>query len=241
VKRAWPSPRPRRPDERGDDARVELRAGAAHELGDRVIVRHGRAVRAVRGHRVVGVAGEDDAAAERDLLAGEPVGVAGAVEALVLVADDARHAAHAGDGAQDALADDRVLAHDVPLLAGQRARLVQDPVGHPDLADVVQQRGVADALDLDLVEPEGARDGLGHLDDEGGVLARVAVALDQGGGQRLDDVRLGAEGVDAALGGPGRGAGAAVGAGAIQATGGGGQQALDRGARRGAWRRRRRR
>ena len=62
------------------------------------------------------------------------------------------------------------------------------------------------------------------------MLARVAVALDERGGERLDDVRLGAEGVDAALGRAGRGAGAAVGAGAIQAACGGGQQALDRGA-----------
>ena len=148
----------------------------------------------------------------------------------MLVAHDPRHAAHARDRAQDALADDRVLAHDVPLLAGQRAGLVQDAVGHPDLADVVQQRGVADALDLDLVEAERGGDGLGHVDDEGGVLAGVAVALDERGGQRLDDVRLGAEGVDAALGRARRGAGAAVGAGAVQAARGGGQQALDRGA-----------
>ena len=78
--------------------------------------------------------------------------------------------------------------------------------------------------------PSAAGDGLGHLDDERGVLAGVAVALDERGGQRLDDVRLGAEGVHAALGRAGRGAGAAVGAGAIQPAGGGGQQALDRGA-----------
>ena len=32
--------------------------------------------------------------------------------------------------------------------------------GIADLADVVQQRGVADALDLDVVEAEGGRDGL---------------------------------------------------------------------------------
>jgi hypothetical protein len=107
---------------------------------------------------------------------------------------------------------------------------VQDAVRHPDLADVMQQGRVADALDVDPVEPEGGRDGLGHLDDEGGVLAGVAVALEEGGGERLDDVRLGAEGVDAALRRAGCGAGAAVVAGAIQAGAGGGQQALDRGA-----------
>jgi hypothetical protein len=59
------------------------------------------------------------------------------------------------------------------------------------------------------------------------VLAGVAVALDEGGRQRLDDVRLGAEGIDAALGWARGGAGAAVGARSIQAAGGGGEEALD--------------
>ena len=86
---------------------------------------------------------------------------------------------------------------------------------------------MADALDLDLVQAEPVGDGPGHVDDDRGVLAGVAVALDERGGQRLDDVRLGAERVHAAVGRAGRGAGAAVGAGAIQPAGGGGQQALD--------------
>ena len=51
--------------------------------------RYGRAVR----HRDVGVAGEDDARADRDPVALEPVRVAGAVPVLVLVADDRGEAA----------------------------------------------------------------------------------------------------------------------------------------------------
>ena len=47
------------------------------------------AVGAVAVERVPGVAGQDDARGERDVLAGEPVGVAVAVPALVLVADGA--------------------------------------------------------------------------------------------------------------------------------------------------------
>ena len=163
--------------------------------------------------------------------AGEAVGVARAVEALVLVAHDPRDAAQAGDRAQDALADDRVLAHSSHSSPRSGPGLCRMRSGIADLADVVQQRGVADALDLDLVQAEPVGDGPGHVDDHRGVLARVAVALDECGGQRLDDVRLGAEGVHAAAGRAGRGAGAAVGAGAIQPAGGGGQQALDRGAR----------
>ena len=71
--------------ERLDDVRVELRPGAALELAQRV--RRGKAapVDAVGRHRVVGVGDEEDPRAERDLLAGEAVRVAGAVPALVVV------------------------------------------------------------------------------------------------------------------------------------------------------------
>ena len=75
---------------------------------------------------MVGVAGEDDARADRDLLAGQAVGIAAAVPALVLVADDPGHAPEARDRAQDALADDGVLAHDLPLALVELAGLVED-------------------------------------------------------------------------------------------------------------------
>ena len=88
----------------------------------------------------------------------------------------------------------------------------------------------ADALDLASSRPSPSATVAGHVDDDGGVLAGVAVALHERGGQRLDDVRLGAERVHAALGRACRGACAAVGACAVQPARGGGQQALDGGA-----------
>ncbi len=90
---------------------------------------------------MVGVAGKDDARADRDLGSGDGVGIAAAVPALVLVADDPRDHAHSGDRSQDALADHRVLSHDLPLGVVERAGLVQDRVGNANLADVVKQRG----------------------------------------------------------------------------------------------------
>ena len=75
--------------ERVDDRGVELLAGAAAQLGQRVFDRVRGAVDAVGHHRVEGVADGDDAGAERDVLAGEAVGVAGAVPALVAGAHDA--------------------------------------------------------------------------------------------------------------------------------------------------------
>ena len=104
------------------------------------------------------------------------------------MADDLGHRGEAADAAQDALADDGVLGHHRALVGRQRAGLVEDRVGDADLADVVQQRRRADVLDLGRREPEAARHGDGHLDDRLGVLARVAVALEQGDRERLDGV-----------------------------------------------------
>ena len=86
-RRARPGRRVER-EEDLDDARVELRAGGLAQAAARLLDREPLAVRPVGRHRVVGVADEDDAGLERDLLAGEAVGVAAAVPVLVAVADD---------------------------------------------------------------------------------------------------------------------------------------------------------
>ena len=78
-------------DEASDRSGVELRPGLAREHVERALVAGRAAVGAVGGDRVEGVGDGDDAGAERDLLAGEPVRIALPVEPLVVVAD------HRGD------------------------------------------------------------------------------------------------------------------------------------------------
>src|SRR5690606_7582420 len=68
-------------DEGVDDARVELGAGAAAQLDDRLGARASGAIRALGDERVVRLRHAQDAALERDLLAGEARGVTGAVPA----------------------------------------------------------------------------------------------------------------------------------------------------------------
>ena len=97
-------------------------------------------VQAGRGERVEGVRDGNDARAEWDLIAGETLGIAAAVEALVVVAHDRgdlrltrrRHHRGAVGGVE---LDDRVLA------VGELFGLVQDLPGGVDLAHVVQQGG----------------------------------------------------------------------------------------------------
>ena len=62
--------------ERLDDARVELRAGALAEPPHGLLDRKAPAVGPVGRHRVERVADEDDARLERNLLARQPVGIA---------------------------------------------------------------------------------------------------------------------------------------------------------------------
>ncbi len=95
-----------------------------------------------------------------------------------------------GHGAQDALADHGVLAHHRPLELVERAGLVEHLVRDRDLADVVQQRGLTHAVDLDLVERELLGDARGEVDHELGVLAGVAIALQQRLGEARDRVAL---------------------------------------------------
>ena len=98
-------------------------------------------------------------------IAREPVRIAGAVPALVGGADDRRDRAQGSGGAEDPLAEDRVLSHEVPLGTVQRAGLVEDPVGDADLADVVQLRRATDLVELLARHPEPAGDRhreLGH-------------------------------------------------------------------------------
>ena len=116
----------------------------ALQLLARRLVRQRGTVRAVRRHRVPGVAGEADAAGERDLAAGEPVRVSVAVPALVLGADRRCEVGERADRRHDPLADRGMRAHDPPLRVGQLARLLQDRLGHAELADVVQERDLRD-------------------------------------------------------------------------------------------------
>ena len=76
---------------------------------------------------------------------------------------------------EDVLGDHRVLLHDLPLLVVEGAGLLQDALGDPDLADVVEEGADLDGIELGagVAEPPSERDGDGG--DPLGVAARVVV------------------------------------------------------------------
>jgi hypothetical protein len=146
--------------ERFDDVGVELHAGLAEDLSDRLLQRPGWLVRALVRESVEHVGHGDDPSRERDLLASKPTGVASAVPALVVGERDAlRHTEHLATAAGKDLGAYRRVGLDLlELLVSEPARLQQDRVRNPDLADVVERGGAPDQLDLLVGQAEPERE-----------------------------------------------------------------------------------
>ena len=164
-------------DERVGELGVELGARAALDLADRDLVAERAAVRAVRGHRVVGVGDRDDAADQRDVLTRQAARVAAAVEPLVVAPAAVDQAVQARHRLEDALALLGVLAEHRDLLGRQLAGLVEHVVADADLADVVHHAGLDDPADLGSGRVRPRAEDLGVHRDALGVAARVEVAL----------------------------------------------------------------
>ena len=173
------------PDERLDDVRVELGATAPPELGDREVDALRRLVRALAHHDLVRVRGRDDVRGQRHGVSGKTVRVSGPVEALVVRLNDRHEVRERLDGGQDRCPERRVGLHDHPLLGGERSRLVEDRVGDPDLADVVQERRELHPADLIRGQLHLDGDDAGESGDPGRMAPRVGIPRVDGGGQRL--------------------------------------------------------
>src|SRR3954453_21826217 len=117
------------PNERGEhlDADwVELAAGAAAQLGDRVIHAHRLTVGAVARHRIEGIGGEQDARRERDGLRPESLGVARPVDVLVRVVNPGHDRLEPVDPGHDLGPRLRMRLHLLVLLVGEGAGLAED-------------------------------------------------------------------------------------------------------------------
>ena len=162
--------------ERAHDARIELLAGAARDLVARIDGIARVLVRARRGDHVEDVGDRDDAAGERDAVAGGAVRIALAVPALVVVCDRVRPLAEPrAQRRGEAGAELGMAADQLPLRVRRAPGLVEDLGRHLELADVVQQRGPVEAVDVVAAEPELLRDHLRVGADALGVAARQPV------------------------------------------------------------------
>jgi len=139
-----------------DDEGIELGTGAAAELALDVLDGECAAVRPIGEHGVDGIGDHDDAGGERDVGPGEAVGVSGSVVEFVVVSDAADDLVV--EGAEGF--EERGAGGGVGLDAEAFGR--GEGVGFPDdagevgvdLADVVEERGLADGFALAPGEPE---------------------------------------------------------------------------------------
>jgi hypothetical protein len=152
------------------------------QLGERDALADALAVRPLGGHRVERVDREDDPRLERDVVPGEHVGVAAAVDALVVVADHARLGVHA-ETAQQVLPCRGVVLDLLVLLGGERSRLSEEGRRDRQLPHVVHQRRAGERDQPRSGEPQLAADGDGRNGDAVAVGLGGGVVRGQPGGQ----------------------------------------------------------
>ncbi len=87
---------------------------------------------------------------------------------------------------EDARAHLGVLLDVLELVGSELAGLEEHRVGDPDLADVVEERGLADERDVVFGKPECRRDLSGGLTDASGVLLGLVVVVVGGEREPLD-------------------------------------------------------
>ena len=158
---------------------VELGTAAAPDLGDGMLDRERRLVGPSVGHGVERVGDRDDPSRDRDRLATQAGGIAAAVPALVVGERDLGRDLQNRKATftENAPADHGVGLDDLELLRRELARLEQDRVGNPDLADVVQGGRALDHLDQLLVQAQHSREQVRGVRDALGVPVGVVVAV----------------------------------------------------------------
>ena len=157
-------------------ARIEMSARAALDLRARRRDGNGARVRAIVRHGVESVGHREDARAQGDVLAPEPVGIAGAVPALVVMIDDGDGVPEKRHVLDETAAHRGMRPHDLPFVGGQRPRLEEDAVGNGDLADVMEHDAVLDVGELALRHAVSLGEGKGVDTHALRVGARAGVA-----------------------------------------------------------------
>src|SRR5918997_29692 len=134
--------------QRAHDFGVELGRCVSLYLLEGGLLRDAVAVGAVPAHDVEGVGHGDHPGRQRYVLAAQPGRVPAAVEAFMVVLYPPQRARQRAYRRDDLDTQRGVTLHPLVLVLRQAARLVQDLVGDPDLAHVVEERPYDEVLDL---------------------------------------------------------------------------------------------
>ncbi len=129
------------------------------------------AVRAVLGHRVVGLGGGDQPGADVEVVTRQAAVIAGPIGAFVVTCGQVGERGEQGATAQDALAQVWVQPDSLPLPGAESASMIPDPAWDADLADVVHQRRSTQSGGLVDGQPSGSSCCRRQVGDAGGVAA----------------------------------------------------------------------
>ena len=173
-------------ERRGHHLRVELAAGQRLQLAQGLVHRFARLVDAVGGHGVEAVGHHQDAGEQGDARAAQPVRVAHAVIALVVVADDRGQFPVHGDAGEHGVAGPGVLLDEFVVERGEPAGLEQHRVRGGDLADVVEDGRLLEQVDLRSGQPQAFGEQPAVARHPHGVAGGVGVALVDHVGKRED-------------------------------------------------------
>ena len=185
-----PPPPPRRRCDPGAPFLEELQHGIGREPGP---------VGTVLGHGLENGRHPQDAGLPGHGVHGQVEGVAAAVRLLVVVGGPGGDFLEAPDAVQDLVGLEAVGVDHLAFPLVELARLVQHLVGHPQLAQVVQQAGDFQALAVGLGHPHGFGQMPGQTGDAEGMLgSEGALGIDDAGedaGQLLQLGQGGAAGL----------------------------------------------
>ena len=163
--------------------RVVAHAGPLLDLGQGGLQRQSGPVGPMTDHRLDDVGDRQNARLGQDVTILQAVGVAGTVEALVMLADHLGNVALELDVGEDLGAGAGMLADEQHLGLAQPARLAQDLRRHDDFADVVEQRRRAQRPDLLFAPAELGGDRAGQRADPTLMTGGVGVAQFRRGAQ----------------------------------------------------------
>ena len=171
----------------GDHARIETFAGLGGDALHGVEDGEGLAERTVGGKRVEAIDGGQDTRADGNRFVLEAGRVSAAIPFFMMGLDDGADAGREVHARQHLRAGDRMGLHLFPFFLGEGAGFEQDVVGNAQLADVVDQGGDAQILQLRVAQAEFLPDGAGVELDPAEMLRSGVIAS-------IDDHRKGLQG-----------------------------------------------
>src|SRR5215469_3186186 len=168
---------------------VVLERCEANDLADCAADREWLAIGTLAGHGVEGVGKPDDARGHGQFVHVQAVGIAGAIAAFVMPANDLGNFRPGKlNAADDLMADDGVIGHRAEFVGIERGWLAEQSFVDRDFADVVQISRGTNGGDFGGIDAHSLSNARGVAGDAQRVAVNVDVLYVDGGGEGFEGV-----------------------------------------------------